>query len=133
MFDKKIEPIAQKYIRAKLMVEEAEQLLEATKESLMALIPEGTSYVTKDGESIAHVKSSTRRKYVAEKLSKLLPARIWRAVRIDAIDTKKLAAFIDAGEVDIAKIAEGIEEVPVRSSLRVTWPSVKPTTKRSAA
>jgi hypothetical protein len=131
MFDKKIEPVAQKYIRAKLVLEEAEQAVDLAKEQLMALIPQGSKYVTKDGESIAHINPFVRRTYVAEKLAKLLTPRIWRAVRIDAIDKKKLDAFIAAGEVDITKIADGIEETPVRSSLRVTWPSIRPIRKAS--
>lgn len=125
MFDKKIEPIAQKYIRAIIMLEEAQELVDLAKEQVMAVIPEGEKYVTKDGDTITHAKSFTRRKFLPTVLSMLTP-RIRKAVRIDAIDTKKLAAFIDAGEVDITKIAEGIEEIPVRSSLRVTWSSCKP-------
>lgn len=128
MFDKKIEPVAQKYIRAKLMVEEAEQLLDLAKEDLMKLIPHGEKYVTKDGETITHVKPSIRQKYLPDVLKKMLTPRIWRAVRIDAVDVKKLEGFIDAGEVQRDKILEAIEETPVRSSLRVTWPSLKPTT-----
>jgi len=128
MFDKKIEPVAQRYIRAKLMAEEAKEYEDECKEALMKLIPEGSHYVTKDGESIAHVKSSVRKKWLGEELvglCKKLNPRIWRAIRIESVDTKKLEAFIAAGEVDIVKLRDGFEEVPVRSSLRVTWPSLK--------
>ena len=128
MFDRKIEALAQKYIRARIVAEQAEEALEEAKEQLMAFIPQGSHYVTKDGESIAHVKATVRMTFVAEALAKLLPARIWRAVQVPAVDSEKLRAFIKTGEVDIAKIKEGIQETPVRSSLRVTWPSIKPTT-----
>lgn len=121
MFDRKMETAAQRLVRAMLAVEEAEKALQAEKDAFMVLVPEGQKYVTKDGDSISHVKSSERDKYLPEVLKKLLTPRIWRAVRVDAVDSKKLRAFMDAGEVQRDRIADGIEIVPVRSSLRVTW------------
>lgn len=127
--DRTIEPLAMKYVRAKLAVEEAEGLLEIAKLDLMKVLAPGEKYVTKDGETITHTKGSVRSAYVAEKLKKLLTPAIWKSVRIDAVDKKKLDALIDAGIVQRDMIIEGIEETPVRSSLRVTWPSLRTTTR----
>jgi hypothetical protein len=123
----KLENAAQRYVRARLVLEEAEQLLERADLDLKSLLPEGDKYITKDGETVSHVKSSTRKTFIADKLRTLLPARIWKAVRIDAVDSKKLNAYIEAGEVSLDSITEGVQMMPVKSSLRVTFPAIKPT------
>ncbi len=144
MFDRKIEPIAQRVVRAKLMLEEAKEVLALAEEDFKMVVPEGAKYVTKDGETVTHAKSSRRKAPVVEALQRYLKGpklRIWRAVRIDAIDMKKLNGFIDAGELDLDELIaqECITEVPVSSSIRVTFPAIKPTitttrpSKRSAA
>jgi hypothetical protein len=131
MFDKKIEPVAMKFVRAKLMVEEANELLELAKTDLSRVLPEGGKYVTKDGDTVTHVKASVRKSWLVEVAKKRFTPRIWKAVRIDAIDTKKLNGFIDAGELDVTKFADCFEEIPVKSSMRVTFAGVKPTTINS--
>lgn len=128
MFDRKIEPAAMKYVRAKLMAEEAAELLELAKEDLMKVLPEGTNYVTKDGDTVTHVKSTVRKSWLVDVAKKRFTPRIWKAIRIDAIDTKKLNGFIDAGELDPGKYEDCFEKIPVKSSMRVTWAGVKPTT-----
>lgn len=128
MFDKKIEPVAMKYVRAKLMMDEAAELLELAKGDLMKVLPEGTNYITKDGDTVTHVKSSTRKSWLVDVAKKRFLPRIWKAVRIDAIDTKKLNGFIDAGELDPGKYEDCFENIPVKSSMRVTFAGAKPTT-----
>lgn len=127
MFDKKIEPIAMRYVRAKLMAEEAADVLELAKEDLMRVIPEGSKYVTKDGDTVSHAKSTVRKSWLVELAKKRFTPRIWKAVRIDAIDTKKLNGFIEAGELDPGKFEDCFETIPVRSSIRVTWAAIHPT------
>ena len=138
MFDRKIEPVAQRVVRAKLMLEEAKEVLALAEDDFKKLVPEGSKYVTKDGDTVTHAKGSVRFMPVVEALQAYLKGpklRIWKAVRIDAIDTKKLNGFIDAGELDRAVLVEAgcFEESAVRSSIRVTFPAVKPMTNKGAA
>lgn len=129
----KIETAAQKYVRAKLMLAEAEELVESTRDDLMEILPPGEKYVTKDGETVAHVAGNIRHAFVADKLKSLLPARIWKAVRIDAIDAKKLKAYMEAGEVTLASIRDGVEDVPIKAHLRLNFGAKVPTTKTPTA
>ena len=94
------------------------------------LVPEGEKYVTKDGETVTHAKSSIRYSPVVEALQGVLKGkrlRIWRAVRIDAIDMVKLNGFIDAGELNRKDLVETgcLTETPVKASVRVNFPTTK--------
>lgn len=129
-FDRKFEALAQEVVRKRIMLDEAEADYKAACEKIAALIPEGQKYVTKDGETITHAKSSVRYSPVVEAIQGFLTGkrlRIWRAVRIDAIDMKKLNGFIDAGELDRAVLVENgcLTETPVKSGIRVNFPSTK--------
>lgn len=128
MFDKKIEPIAQRYVRAQLALKEAQELADLAKEALQGVLPEGTNYTTKDGDVVTHVRASQRKSWIVAALQKRLPARIWKAIRVDAIDTKKLGGFIEAGEVDPDQYTDCFDIIPVKASVRVTWAASKPMT-----
>lgn len=121
----KIETIAQTYIRAKLAVEEAEAALDLAKERLQAVLPEGEQYITKDGEKITHVMGTARFTFDPVRIKALVTPRIWKIIRIDAIDVTKLKGLLASGEVSHDSIRDGVKAVPVRSSLRVTWPAMK--------
>jgi hypothetical protein len=130
MFDKKIEPVAQKVVRARLMLDEAQANYEKACDEIKALIPEGARYVTKDGETITHAKGAVRRSPVVEALRGYLKGsrlRIWRAIRIDAVDMKKLNGYIDAGELGLLDLVDAgcIEETVCKSSVRLNFPSTK--------
>lgn len=129
----KIETAAQKYVRAKLLMAEAQELIDQATDDLMAILPPGDKYVTKDGETVAHVASNIRHTFVAEALKSVLPARIWKAVRIDAIDSKKLKAYMEAGEVTLESIRSGVEDVPIKAHLRLNFGAKVPTTKTPTA
>lgn len=121
----KIETAAQKYVRAKLAVEEAKAAEEAARDGLIALLAPGEKYVTKDGEVIAHVAAYKRLTFVPELIKALVTPRIWKAIRVDAIDVDKLKGYLAAGEVTHDSIQDGVKVTEVRSSLRVTWPALK--------
>ncbi len=136
MFDRRIEPVAQKVVRAKLILEEAKEALALAEDDFKRLVPEGEKYVTKDGETISHAKGCIKFTPVVEALQAYLKGpklRIWKSVRIDAVDTKKLNGFIDAGELDKAVMVEAgcFTEIPVRSSVRVNFPAIP--SKRAVA
>ena len=121
----KIETIAQNYIRAKLAVEEADAALEIAKERLQTVLPEGEQYITKDGEKITHVAGTARCSFDPVRIKELVTPRIWKIVRIDAVDATKLKGLLASGEVSHDSIRDGVKTVQVRSSLRVTWPPMK--------
>lgn len=132
MFDKKIEPIAMKYIRAALTLKEAEDALALANSDLRKVLKEGTNYMTKDGDVITVVKSSVRKQWLVDICKKRFAPRIWKAVRIDAIDTKKLGGFIAAGEVDPKAFADCFDTIPVKSSIRVAWAATTTNSKQVA-
>jgi hypothetical protein len=137
MFDRKIEPIAQKVVRAKLILEEAKEQLALAEEDFKKVIPEGEKYVTKDGETISHAKGCIKLSPIVEGVQAYLKGpklRIWKSVRIDAVDNKKLNGFIDAGELDKAVMVEAgcFTQIPVKSSIRINFPAVKPMTGKRA-
>jgi hypothetical protein len=129
-FDPKIEPIAQRVVRARIALDEAQLLADMANEDFKAVIAEGQKYVTKDGETVSHAKGAVRRSPVVETLRGFLTGsrlRIWKSVRVDAVDMKKLLAYVETGELDMLDLVDSgcVEELQCKSSVRVNFPSTR--------
>ena len=74
------------------------------------------------------VVNGTRKKFIPEVLKSVLPARIWKNVRVDAVDSKKIEGYLAAGELTLESLGDGVALTVVAPSIRFT--EGKPATKK---
>lgn len=123
--------VADRYIKAKLAANAAKEELDVVHAELLDVMAQlQLKTITSDEHNCTMtVANGTRRSFIPDVLKAVLPARIWKAVRIDAVDTKKLEGYLQAGEVTEESLGEGMVTTIVAPYIRFT--QGKPAAKKS--
>lgn len=127
-----LEKKVEEFVRLKReMVALEEKLTDAHKALIETMVGLQLKTIADDEHNCTlTVVNGTRMTFLASALKTVLPARIWKNVRVDAIDSNKMKGYIAAGELTVEGLGDGVLVTITAPSIRMT--EGKPATKKAA-